>query len=140
MRERRVTFKSVPSLLNLYEISDCGTVLRDCETKKQVRFYDGNYIWCYIRDVRLAGLQKAKFSMHDKKPRITVYVHQLVAGAWIGEKPQGMVVDHIGRNRKNNHFTNLRFLTYLGNWDNQEEEKKEELRAMRRSMKYGRAK
>jgi hypothetical protein len=78
--------------------------------------------------------------MHDKKPRITVYVHQLVAEACIGEKPQGMVVDHIDRNRKNNHFTNLRFLTYLGNWDNQEEEKKEELRAMRRSMKYGRAK
>jgi hypothetical protein len=78
--------------------------------------------------------------MHDKKPRITVYVHQLVAEAWIGEKPQGMGVAHIDRNRKNNHFTNLRFLTYLGNWDNQEEEKKEELRAMRRSMKYGRAK
>lgn len=130
-------FRPIPSMSNLYEISDCGTVLRDCETHKTIRLYDGTYVWCYIRDYRLAGLKKAHVGKVDKKPRVTVYVHQLVAEAWLGEKSQGMVVDHIDRDRKNNHFNNLRFATYFENWDNQPEDKKEELRELRRSMKYG---
>lgn len=39
------------------------------------------------------------------------YVHRLVAAAFHGPCPKGLVVDHIDGNRFNNHANNLRYLT-----------------------------
>lgn len=44
-----------------------------------------------------------------------VTVHSLVAQTFLGDRPKGMVIDHIDGNRLNNHYTNLRYCTQ---WEN----------------------
>jgi hypothetical protein len=43
------------------------------------------------------------------------HVHALVAKAFLGQRPDGMVVDHIDENRANNRIENIR---YLDNYKN----------------------
>jgi len=38
-------------------------------------------------------------------------VHSLVAEAFLGHRPEGLVVDHIDRNKKNSNLSNLRYVT-----------------------------
>ena len=45
----------------------------------------------------------------------TYRVHLLVARAFIGPKPDGMVCDHIDRNKANNSWRNLRYTSLSGN-------------------------
>lgn len=45
-------------------------------------------------------------------------VHFLVAQAFIGDRPQGMVIDHIDGNKLNNHYTNLHYCTQKENMNN----------------------
>lgn len=49
------------------------------------------------------------------KRQKTWNIHILVAMAFLGERPEGMVIDHIDRNRTNNMSDNLR---YVSNRDN----------------------
>lgn len=44
-----------------------------------------------------------------------VYIHDLVAEAFIGAKPRGFHVDHINRSRADNRAENLRYLTHAEN-------------------------
>lgn len=43
------------------------------------------------------------------------YVHRLVAMAFIGDIPKGILVDHINRVHTDNHARNLRLITRAGN-------------------------
>lgn len=45
-------------------------------------------------------------------------IAHLVAEAWLGERPAGCVVDHIDRNKLNNHADNLRYVTQAVNMAN----------------------
>ena len=47
-----------------------------------------------------------------------VYVHRLVYEAFKGEIPDGMEIDHIDRNRRNNNPENLRLATRVENMHN----------------------
>ena len=47
--------------------------------------------------------------------RTNYLFHHLVASAFIGERPPGMVVDHIDRDKLNNNVTNLRYITQTDN-------------------------
>lgn len=46
-------------------------------------------------------------------------VHQVVAEVFLGEKPEGCVVDHINRDRQDNRVENLRWLPLSKNSDGQ---------------------
>ncbi|CAL6072926.1 Conserved_hypothetical protein [Hexamita inflata] len=43
--------------------------------------------------------------------RVTIYIHRLVAEAFLGECPEDCEVDHIDRCRVNNQMSNLRYFT-----------------------------
>lgn len=48
------------------------------------------------------------FIRFDKKKYA---IHHLVTNAFLGERPDGLIVDHIDRNRQNNRLDNLRYVT-----------------------------
>ena len=56
--------------------------------------------------------------LHNKGKAKMHSVHSLVAQAFLGDRPEGMVIDHIDGNRLNNHYTNLRYCTQSDNLNN----------------------
>lgn len=102
---REVKFRKIPSLKFLYEISEDGRILRNVKSKHQMSMEKdrGGY---YRSHVMLNGKQVHR------------YIHVLVAECWLGEKPEGLEIDHIDRNRTNNHYTNLRYVTRAQNYEN----------------------
>lgn len=102
---REVKFRKIPSLDFLYEISEDGRIIRNVKSKHQLSMEEdrGGY---YRTHVMLKGKQVHRF------------VHVLVAECWLGKKPDGLEIDHIDRNRKNNHYTNLRYVTREQNHEN----------------------
>lgn len=49
----------------------------------------------------------------QRSPKSSVlFVHRIVADAFLGPKPDGMVTDHIDRDRTNNVVSNLRYCTH----------------------------
>jgi hypothetical protein len=47
--------------------------------------------------------------------RHDLYVHVLVAGAFLGPCPAGMEIDHSDSDKSNNTATNLAYMTHLDN-------------------------
>lgn len=54
----------------------------------------------------------------DKRYRLNTYIHKLVAEYFIGERPEGYVIDHIDGNYLNNRADNLRYVTQKQNINN----------------------
>ena len=102
---REVKFRKIPSLKFLYEVSEDGRIVRNVKSKHQMSMSQdkGGY---YRTHVMFNGKQVHR------------YVHVLVAECWLGEKPEGLEIDHIDRNRKNNHYKNLRYVTRAQNHEN----------------------
>ena len=102
---REVKFRKIPSLNFLYEVSSDGRIVRNVKSKHQMAMEQdrGGY---YRTHVMFNGKQVHRF------------VHVLVAECWLGEKPIGYEIDHIDRNRKNNHYSNLRYVTRHANYKN----------------------
>ncbi|CAL6011150.1 Conserved_hypothetical protein [Hexamita inflata] len=46
------------------------------------------------------------------------FIHNLVAQAFLGNKPENYQTDHIDRNKLNNHYTNLRYISQSDNCKN----------------------
>ena len=90
-------FAVVPDYPEL-KISDCGNILINTKTNHTYSFYTD-------RD----GYKSAHY--HVGKTDKNLRIHQLVAGAFLGECPKGYVIDHIDRNPANNDFHNLRYVT-----------------------------
>lgn len=62
------------------------------------------------------GYKRIDFRINGKKIRIRLHI--LVAKAFLGERPEGLVIDHIDRNKLNNNINNLRYVTQQENMIN----------------------
>jgi len=89
-----------------YEISNFGNVRRKLKNGefKEVKgsVLNGGKGYKYFQVVR------------DQK-RINYLFHVMVAKCFIGERPEGLDVDHIDRNTFNNNVLNLRYITHKEN-------------------------
>lgn len=85
--------------LESYEVSNIGNIRR--------KLKNGEYK--YINGCLNCGYK----SFDVKRKRFLVHHH--VARLFIGERPEGLVIDHIDRNKLNNNMTNLRYITIAEN-------------------------
>lgn len=83
-----------------YEISNLG----NCRRKQK----NGEYK--YIKGSLASGGYKYFQVKRDGK-RINKFFHHLVAEQFIGERPNGLVIDHIDINKLNNNVNNLRYVS-----------------------------
>lgn len=92
-----------------YEVSNFGNVRRKMKT--------GDYrnVNCSIQN---RGYRY--FQLKREGKRINYLVHHLVAKNFIGDRPDGLVIDHIDRNKLNNNVSNLRYVTQGENCKNQD--------------------
>lgn len=85
-----------------YEISNCG----NC--RKKGKTINGS--------IQNRGYKY--FQVQREGKRINKLFHQLVANAFIGKRPDGLVIDHIDQNKLNNNVNNLRYVTQEINMQN----------------------
>ena len=104
-------FRKIPSLKFLYEVSEDGRIFRNVKSKKQnkiiVDYHHSSKGYCFT------------FICREKKVH-RIPIARVVAECWLGEKPEGMEIDHIDRNSLNNHWTNLRYVTKSEQMKNRE--------------------
>lgn len=56
--------------------------------------------------------------INRNKKRTNLLFHHLVAKAFLGERPEGLVIDHIDRDKLNNNVSNLRYISFVDNLRN----------------------
>jgi hypothetical protein len=92
-----------------YEISNFGNL------RKKLK--NGEY-----RNIQGSLLNRGEgykyFQINRNKKRINYLFHYLVAKVFIGDRPEGLIIDHIDRNSLNNHVNNLRYITQKENCRN----------------------
>lgn len=87
-----------------YEVSNCGNIRRNGKSiDGSITNHGGGYKY---------------FQLQRDGKRKNILFHHLVAKLFIGERPEGMVIDHIDRNSLNNNVNNLRYITQLENSHN----------------------
>lgn len=90
-----------------YEISTFGNVRR-----KQTKYVLTNYK--NSRGYATVHLRSGVGRKHGKNARI----HILVADTFLEPKTEGQEIDHIDRNRMNNYYKNLRWVSHKENMEN----------------------
>ena len=90
-------YRKIPSLEFLYEVNCVGKV-RNVKSKR-VLAYNRAFNGYLLVGPTVKGKKLSKT------------VHSLVAECWIGPRPKGYQIDHIDRNKNNNRFDNLRYVT-----------------------------
>lgn len=100
-----VKFRKIPSLKFLYEVSEDGRIVRNVKSKHHLR-----------QEQERGGYYRVHPVLNGKQ--VHRLVHLLVAECWLGAKPEGLECDHIDRDRHNNHYTNLRYVTRKENHKN----------------------
>jgi hypothetical protein len=98
------TFEIWKTCFETYEISNEGRCRRRLKNGK-VRILDGS----------VSNRGYRYFQLQRNGRRINTMFHHLVARHFIGERPSDLVIDHIDRNKQNNHCSNLRYVTQREN-------------------------
>ncbi len=103
-----VTYRKIPSLLFLYEITNDG-LLRNVKSKRILKGTEDESGYYTITFQNKSIIKY--YGTHFKKR-----IHQLVMEVWGPAKPNSnAIIDHIDRNKKNNFIGNLRWTDKLGN-------------------------
>jgi hypothetical protein len=100
-------WKDIPGYENYYQVSNQGNV-RSLDRKVGNRLLKGKVLNTHISK----GYYRLQLN-YNSKARM-MFVHQLVAMAFLGHKPDGttkIVVDHIDNNPLNNNLTNLQVIS-----------------------------
>lgn len=92
-----------------YEVSNLGNVRR--------KLLCGEYIPIQGSILNI-GRGYKYFQLQREGKRTNHLFHHLVAKAFIGDRPDGLVIDHIDRNPLNNRLDNLRYCTQRENMHN----------------------
>lgn len=102
-------WKPVPDWEGFYEVSDWGRVR---SVARKVDYGVRGHATYQGRILNLAKKPNGYLWIGLKRAGKTerVYVHRLVALAFIGPCPIGKEVDHIDHNREHNHIKNLHYL------------------------------
>lgn len=106
------TWKPVIGYEGAYEVSDDGAVRsmdRFVACKNGFRSTKGKTLIPHLN-----GKGYLHVGLSSGKSR-TVVVHKLVANAFLGERPEGYVINHIDGNKENNAALNLEWCTYTYN-------------------------
>ena len=89
-----------------YEVSDSGSIRRLTDHRRTVRWPIGRHL---TPQIKADGYLRVKV---DSK---YVYVHKLVAEAFICPRPPGLQVNHKDTNKTNNNVANLEWVTHAEN-------------------------
>lgn len=115
--EAQETWKSVEGYEGLYEVSDLGRV-RSLDRVTDATRRNAMVIKGKVLKPGLAANGYYTVALcKDGKPKSHT-IHSMVAAAFLGPRPDGMVVDHIDGTRVNNSPTNLRYVSYSVNMRN----------------------
>lgn len=97
LREKEFYWVPIPSLQGKYEITENGTI-RNAITHKLLKQQVNKHGYSIVM-------------MHISKKPINCRVHKLVAETFLGSCPDGYVVNHKDGNKRNNHVSNLEYVT-----------------------------
>ena len=101
MQRANLEFRKVPSMQFLYEVNSNGTVVRNVKSKRHltisIDYKKGGYAFVCV---------------NIKKKVYRIPVARIVAECWLGERPEGLQIDHINRNPSDNDYRNLRYVTH----------------------------
>jgi hypothetical protein len=107
-------WRAIPGWEGLYEISRTGQVR---SVERVVYFADGRVreYAAVERATHKDGFGYQKVTLKGKGRNQRVLIHQAVAAAWVGPRPDGLEVCHNDGNKLNNTVENLRYDTRKAN-------------------------
>lgn len=113
-------WKDIKGFEGYFQVSNLGRV------KRLLYITNGRIIEEKILKPFVWQSRYLRVDIHYQKNKVhyrkAVYVHKLVAEAFLGTRPQGYEIDHIDRNYLNNRSDNLRYCTRLDNVENKDKE------------------
>ena len=101
-----ITSNIVPLVYDYYQISNFGRVISNVGKRPKLLNFNDNGKGYYIVD------------LWNKKHHKFNSIHRLVAIHFVDNPENKECVDHIDGNTKNNHYTNLRWVTKKENTNN----------------------
>lgn len=99
-------WRGVVGYENYFLVSDYGRVIRLFSTK---------FIPAGIYPLNQKPWAYAAFSANIDGKRKTFIVHIEVMRAFVGERPEGLEIDHIDQRKTNNRLDNLEYVTHSEN-------------------------
>ena len=97
-------WKPIVGFETLYEISDHGRVRRSAPGSK-------TYVGKILKTLKASSTEHQQANLYDGRHYHRRGVHALVIEAFIGPRPLGKEVNHRDGNPRNNHISNLEYVT-----------------------------